>query len=97
MEIEHGKNLSYIALIIAFGVILLYVYGDVYALLGAMLGFLGLLFMAAMYFNLYEQYVPLWEKEIEREVAKKVDLSRFKTSGAKQEKDSDDNSEQKTE
>jgi len=90
MEIEHGKTWSYIALIIAFAIMLLYIYSGIYAFLGVMIGFLGLIFMAAVYLNLYEQYKILYVQEIERDAVEKRKLAKFKSKTPKTQEESDE-------
>jgi hypothetical protein len=96
MEIEHGKTWGYTALIIGLATVLLYMYGEIYAFMGVMIGFLGLLFMASIYMNLYEQYTILYNKDVEMDVEKKQKLAKFKLTEGVISKDSEKHGEQKT-
>lgn len=71
MEFNHGKSWSMVALILAFATLLLYYYGDVYALVGVFIGFMSLVFMSAMYFNLYTMYDEIIVSKEEEEIRRK--------------------------
>ena len=62
MEFSHGKSWSAVSLILGFVTLLLFYYGDVFAIFGMFIGFMTIVFMSAMYFSLYLFY----EEEISR-------------------------------
>jgi hypothetical protein len=77
MELEHGKNWGYAALIIGLATILLYTYGGIYAFMGAVVSFLGFVLMVAIYMDMYSEYAVMKEKIDEMEKERKQKLAKF--------------------
>ena len=81
MEFMHEKTWALGGLMIGMLVLLLYTFGGIYTSIGIFVGFLDIVFMAAIYINLYESYKTLEVEivKIDREYKKK--LAEFKSAG----------------
>lgn len=71
MEFTHGKSWSYVALVLGLTTLLLYYYGEFYAVVGVFIGFMSLVFMSAMYFNLHTQYEQVVTSEEREEIKRR--------------------------
>lgn len=76
--IEPDKRWSYLALIIAFSNLLLFYYGNFYAIIGVFIGFMGLIFMSMVYFMLYREWEDLVEATDKQDVERRRELSTFR-------------------
>jgi hypothetical protein len=73
MELSHGKSWSFVALLIALVSLLLFYYGELYAVVGVFVSFMGLILMSVVYYNLYMIYEDGLSIKEERERSRLLD------------------------
>jgi hypothetical protein len=78
MEFTHGKSWSYMALVLGLTTLLLFYYGEPYSIGGVFIGFMSLVFMSAMYFNLHTMYEEVIISKEREDVEKRKELEKFK-------------------
>jgi len=77
MELGHGKSWSYMVLVLGLTTLLLFYYGELYSIVGVFIGFMSLVFMSAMYFNLYNLYEEVMIDKEKDEIKVREELSTF--------------------
>ena len=75
MEFTHGKSWSYAALVLGFTTLLLFYYGEPYSWIGVFIGFMSLVYMSAMYFNLHTLYEQVMTSEDVEENKRREEFS----------------------
>ena len=77
MDFAHGKSWSYMVLVLGLTTLLLFYYGEFYAIVGVFIGFMSLVFMSAMYFNLYNLYEEVMLDREKDSIKTREELSSF--------------------
>jgi len=75
MDFAHGKSWSYMALVLGLTTLLLFYYGEPYAWIGVFIGFMSLVFMSAMYFNLHTLYEGAMSSKEKEEIKRREEFS----------------------
>jgi len=78
MDFAHGKSWSFVALVLGLTTLLLFYYGGIYSIVGVFIGFMSLVFMSAMYFNLHTLYEEIVINKEREDIKKREELSSFK-------------------
>lgn len=77
MDFAHGKSWSYMVLVLGLTTLLLFYYGEVYSIIGVFIGFMSLVFMSAMYFNLFSLYEEIMIDKEKDDIKMREELSSF--------------------